>query len=70
MAERKVTPSATSAADGSLVGELVAIVNSLSTKINALTAKLDLDAGVTDVNYASTIGTADTLSYRGINTPS
>lgn len=39
-----------------LVESLRADLASLSTKFNAVLAKLDADAGVTDVNYASTQG--------------
>lgn len=72
MAVRTVTPSATNALNGSLLGELVAIVNELSTAVNALTAKMDTDfADVTNAStdYASSVGTMDTLAYRGGGTP-
>lgn len=34
--------------------QMVALINQLKLKHNALLAKLDLDAGVTDTNYAAT----------------
>lgn len=39
------------------------IINELITKHNALVAKLDADAGVTDTNYTSTLKIA-TLAER------
>lgn len=76
MAVRKSTPTTTSAAKGTVTGDLVAVVNQLQaltaelrTDHNALLAKLDADAGVTDVNYATLHTTAaaaaDTIAYRG-----
>jgi len=35
---------------------IVAIANEMKTQMNVLTAKLDADTLVTDVNYASTLG--------------
>lgn len=43
--------------------KLGTIMDELITKHNALCAKLDADAGVTDTNYASTLGIA-TLQSR------
>lgn len=40
--------------------ELIDEINDLKTAIKAITAKLDADAGVTDVDYASSI--TDSLS--------
>jgi hypothetical protein len=41
-------------------------IKELQTKLNALLAKLDADAGVTDVNYASTLGvTVTDVDSRG-----
>lgn len=37
---------------------LIALVNELRTDYNALCAKLDADAGVTDTNYAALAGVA------------
>lgn len=41
------------------------LVNELKTKHNALLAKLDADAGVTDTNYAATqaVSSADVDSF-------
>ena len=36
--------------------KLGALLNTLITNHNALCAKLDADAGVTDTNYAATLG--------------
>lgn len=41
---------------------LTAAYNDLATKFNALLAKLDADAGVTDTNYVATIVVADTVT--------
>jgi len=41
---------------------LTAVIASISTALLALTAKLDADVGVTDVNYASTINPSPTLA--------
>ena len=43
---------------GDVVADLIAANNSLATKFNAVLAKLDADAGVTDVNYTSLQGGA------------
>ncbi|WP_288075416.1 hypothetical protein [Pseudomonas sp.] len=43
--------------------KLGAIMDELITKHNALCVKLDADVGVTDTNYASTLGIA-TLQSR------
>lgn len=43
---------------------LVALANELRTDYAALLAKLDADAGVTDANYASTLGiSAPAVTY-------
>lgn len=47
---------------GDDVTALIEIVNQLAQAMNTLTAKLDTDAGVTDVNYKTTVGTQDTIS--------
>lgn len=39
---------------GDVMQELLTAYNDLATKHNALLAKLDADAGVTDTNYAAT----------------
>lgn len=41
---------------------LVAKYNALAAMVNTLLAKLDADAGVTDVDYVATVGTADTVT--------
>lgn len=53
----------------SLVGNLIAVVNELSTALNVVTAQLDADAGVTDTDYAANAGTMDTIAYRNTTTP-
>lgn len=40
------------------LGQLVTLANELKADHNALLAKLDADAGVTDTNYAATLATA------------
>lgn len=50
----KLAPAAYDAKLGDAVAELIAQVNAITTKHNALLAKLDADAGVTDTNYAAT----------------
>lgn len=59
----KTTPAAARAKLGDAMADLIARINAMSTqlallttKYNAALAKLDLDATVTDVNYASTSG--------------
>lgn len=69
MAVRTVNASLANVSDGSFAFQLAGIVNDLATAMNALTAKLDADAGVTDANYASTIGTIDTLTTKENGTP-
>jgi hypothetical protein len=44
--------------------DLLTVVNQLAAAMNALLAKLDADAGVTDANYAATIGTIDTIDAQ------
>lgn len=41
---------------GTAVQELIDAYNAMATKYNALLAKLDADAGVTDTNYVATQG--------------
>lgn len=51
--------------------ELVAEFNKLVTQLRVLTAKLDLDAGVTDTNYAALVTGADAASpAKVVPTPS
>lgn len=70
MAVVTVSQSAANAAKDSLIYELTVIVNALAADINTLTAKLDADAGVTDTDYAATLGTEDTITFRETGTPS
>lgn len=44
---------------------MAADIVTLRTQLQAALAKLDADAGVTDTNYASTIGTAAATYYVG-----
>jgi hypothetical protein len=57
----RAMPAARDAALGDVVADLIATANALRadltemrTRINAVLAKLDADAGVTDTNYAAT----------------
>lgn len=70
MATVKVPQSAAHAAKGSALYTLIREYNTLAAAFNTLTAKLDADAGVTDVNYAATCGTQDTLSFNETGAPS
>ena len=71
MAVVSVVPSVHNAGDNDgLVAQLVKMVNAQAAAINALTAKLDADAGVTDTDYASSVGTMDTVAYTVGTTPS
>lgn len=45
-------------------GNVRSVVNGIVTAMNTLLAKLDADAGITDTDYAATIGTLDTLGGR------
>jgi len=52
--------------DADIIGDIVTQLNNLSASVRLITAKLDLDAGVTDTNYAalvtdSAIATAPTV---------
>lgn len=49
---------------GADIDAMVTLINQLSTKLAALMAKMDADAGITDTNYASTIGVPDTLQLN------
>lgn len=69
MAVKKVPQSAANADKDSLVYELARIVNQLQADAATIAAKLDADAGVTDVNYAAQL-TADTLSFEETGVPS
>lgn len=50
----RMNRAASNAKLGDTVEDLRVQLNTLSTKFNALLAKLDADAGVTDTNYAAT----------------
>ena len=45
---------------GDLLNQIIAAYNDLATKHNALLAKLDADAGVTDTNYTALLSEAST----------
>lgn len=51
-------PANKQAALGDVVADLIAANNALATKFNAVLAKLDADAGVTDTNYTALQGGA------------
>lgn len=53
----KASPALSKAKLGDLVAELTAQVNILTAAYNVLVAKLNADAGVTDVNYAAVAAT-------------
>lgn len=46
---------------GNDITALIECVNQLAAAMNALLTKLDADAGVTDANYKTTVGTMDTI---------
>ena len=52
-------PIARDLSEGDLLAEMIDKHNVLVTRFNALLAKLDADAGITDINYASTVGVVD-----------
>lgn len=56
----KTTPGTAKVKLGDIIAELTSQVNALTTAHNALTAKLDADAGVTDTNYTSLTGVTAT----------
>jgi hypothetical protein len=56
----KLAPGAKKAKMGDVLADLIAQVNALTTGHNALVAKLDADAGVTDTNYTSLTGVSAT----------
>jgi len=47
----RASPAAADAKLGDVLADLLARVNVLTSALNIVTAKLDLDAGVTDTNY-------------------
>jgi hypothetical protein len=49
--------------DDTQVGKLMTQVQALCDELDALYAKLDADAGVTDVNYASTLAASTKIRY-------
>lgn len=58
------TISAADTKPDSALKQAIEEINDMAAAINALTAKLDSDAGVTDTDYASSIGTMDTIKLR------
>ena len=58
----RMAPVADDVKLGDLLQELVDSNNDLKTQVITLTAKLDADAGITDVNYAATIVPAAALA--------
>lgn len=61
----KSSPAAAEVSLGTMLEEAVAALNALRADHNTLIAKLNLDAGVTDVNYAaSTASSVALLSAR------
>ena len=52
----RALPAAARAKMGDVIADLIVQVNVLTTKHNALVAKLDADAGVTDTTYVSLTG--------------
>lgn len=54
-AVNRSAPAMSRAKVGDVIEDLRNQVNTLTAKHNALLAKLDADAGVTDTNYASTL---------------
>lgn len=63
----KASPANAKAKLGDAVAELVAQMNTLTTNYNALLAKLDADAGVTDTNYVATRAVPAT-AIKGLET--
>lgn len=57
MALESVAVRVSKLANGKDAEELRALLGSLIDGLQALTAKLDADAGVTDTNYAATLAT-------------
>jgi hypothetical protein len=59
--------------NGVFQGAVVTLLGTILTKVNALNAKLDLDGGVTDTNYAATWNLAaldaNQISQGGLNQP-
>lgn len=53
----KSSPAMNKAKAGDVIAELTAQVNILTAAHNVLVAKLNADAGVTDVNYAAVAAT-------------
>jgi len=51
---------------GDLLQEVLDAYNDLATKYNAVLAKLDADAGVTDTNYVAT-GAATNAALKKLN---
>lgn len=61
----RMNPAANKAKVGDTVAELVDQVNILTAAYNTLVAKMNLDAGITDTNYAAVAATPiKTLEQR------
>lgn len=58
----RMNPAASYAQLGTSFDDVIKAFNALAAKHNALLAKLDLDAGVTDTNYAAAIGTSSAIT--------
>lgn len=56
-----MNPAASYADLGTTLDDVIKAHNALAVKLNALLAKLDLDAGVTDTNFVATIGTSNAV---------
>jgi len=57
MAERRITTGAKTD-----LRPLIEGLNAQAAKLDVLLAKLDADAGITDVDYASTVGASETYT--------
>jgi len=60
----RIAPGAAEVGLGDIINDLITAHNTLVTSYNALVAKLNLDAGVTDTNYAVSTATVAALSTR------
>lgn len=56
----RMNPASADAKVGDVLADLIAGYNALVIKYNALCAKLDADAGVTDTTYVSLVGASTT----------
>jgi hypothetical protein len=53
--------------DDSQVGKMFTQLQAIAAELDALYAKLDADAGVTDVNYASTLASSAKITYTSFD---